>query len=388
MHSSGMASRPNSLVQSVILHNTQDLEGNWIPMRVDRDSWVMLQPASDGPWGREARRHGGENFRGAFKAQIRDFSWISTEHGACDLDKVLVQHAYQPRHLRLDPAEAATKLGMANYLYASVSEDWVHPASILGPILVLHVEIGEATRNRQSHAELLDIGTFFLGGLYLPPTGDTLYGKVEALPLPGFNDVEWPLPDMHTSEAFRTKLTLDFANAMKATTGSSFVHHQWFMPIHVMVDLFAVAADSIRRTPTLFVLSSPSEALLSSLMNPGWNEKFHIGQDVIKCVANRTSIVFRYHVGRQTLYTRFMYTRYRGAANSQWEALDHLPEEVMVEVSCMFRGNLLPTFEVGKGWPVSHLRHEIAMALGDDVPGQYNLVLIEANGVREKKVRV
>jgi hypothetical protein len=193
---------------------------------------------------------------------------------------------------------------------------------------------------------------------------------------------------MHTSEAFRTRLTFDFANAMKATTGSSFVHQQWFMPIHVMVDLFAVAADSIRRTPTLFVSNSPSEALLSSLMNPGWNEKFHIGQDVIKCVANRSSIVFRYHVGRQTLYTRFMYTRYRGAANNNWDAIDHLPDEEMVEVCCMFRGNLLPTFEVGKAWPVSHLRHEIAMTLGDDVPKEYNMVVIDATGVREKKVRV
>ena len=185
-----MARRPNSLIQSVILHNNQDVEGNWIPMRLDRDSWVMLQPASDGPWDREARRHGGENFRGAFKAQIRDFSWTPTVHGACNLDKVLVQHAYQPRHLCLDLAVAATSSCMANYLYASHSEDWVHPTSIIGPIFVLHAEIGEATQNRQSHAELLDTGTFFLGSLYLPPTGDTPYGKVEALPLLRFNDVE------------------------------------------------------------------------------------------------------------------------------------------------------------------------------------------------------
>ena len=102
----------------------------------------------------------------------------------------------------------------------------MHLTSIIGPILVLYAQIREATRNRRSHAELLDIGTFFLGGLYLPPTCDTPYGKVEALPLPQFNDVEWPLPDMHTSETFRTRLTFDFANAMKATTSSSFVHQQ------------------------------------------------------------------------------------------------------------------------------------------------------------------
>ena len=383
-----MARRPNSQVQSVMLHNNQDGEGNWIPMRLDCDSWVMLQPTSEGPWGREARRHGGDNFRGAFKAQIIDFSWTPGVRGEINLDKVLVRHAYQPRHLRLDPALAANGPCMANYLYASHSEDWVHPASIIGPILVLHAEIGEATRNGRSHVDLLDTGTFFLKGVYFPPVSPELYGKVEALLLPGFNDVEWPLPDMHTSEAFRTRLTADFANAMKASTGSSFAHQQWFMPIHVMVDLFAVSCDNIRRTPTLFVLQSPSEALLSSLMNPGWSEKFHIGQDVIKCVVNRSSIVFRYHVGRQTLYTRFQYTRFRGAANNKWDAIDHLPDVEMVEVCCLFRGSAMPTFQVGKAWPVFHLRHEIAMTLGDGVPEEYNMVVLEATGNREKKVPV
>ena len=383
-----MARRPKSIVQSVILHNDQDVHGNWIPMRLDRDSWVLLQPKSEGPWGREARRHGGDNFRGAFKAQIVDFSWTPGVRGASNLDKVLVRHAYQPRQLSLDPAVAASRQCTANYLYSSHFDDWVHPTSIISPILVLHAEIGEATRNGRSHTDLLDTGTFFLGGVYFPPVEPTLYGRIEPIPLPGFNDVEWPLPDMHTSEAFRTKLTADFSNAMKASTGSSFAHEQWFMPVHVMVDLFAIACDSIRRTPTLFVLHSPSEALLSSLMNPGWAEKFHIGQDVIKCVVNKSSIVFRYHVGRQTLYTRFQYTRFRGAANNRWDAIDHLPEVEMVEVCCTFRGRPMPAFEVGKDWPVSHLRHEIAMTLGDDDPKEYNMVLVEADGSREKKVHV
>ena len=95
-----MARRPKSIVQRVILHNNQDVHGNWIPMRLDRDSWVLLQPKSEGPWGREARRHGGDNFRRAFKAQIVDFSWTPGVRGASNLDKVLVRHAYQPCHLR------------------------------------------------------------------------------------------------------------------------------------------------------------------------------------------------------------------------------------------------------------------------------------------------
>ena len=196
-------------------------------MRLECDSWVMLQLASDGPWGWVAKRHGGENFQGSFKEQIINFSWKPYVHGACNLDKVLVQEAFQPHHLCLDPPVAATSSCMANYLYVSHSKDWVHPTSIIGLIFVLHAEIGEAKPNGRSHAELLEIGTFFLGGFYLPWTNDTPYWKVEALSLLEFNDVEWPLPDMHTSEAFKTRLTFDFANAMKATM--VYANQQWFM---------------------------------------------------------------------------------------------------------------------------------------------------------------
>lgn len=132
------------------------------------------------------------------------------------------------------------------------------PDSILGPIVVLHSDIGEATRNGRSHSELLDNGIFFSNLVYVPPTPGLLYGNVEPLLLPAFTDSEWPLPDMHTSEAFRFKLRQDFQAVTKATTGSQIGHLQWFIPLHVFVDLFAPEEDNMRRTATLYVVNNPS----------------------------------------------------------------------------------------------------------------------------------
>lgn len=113
--------------------------------------------------------------------------------------------------------------------------------SVFDVILVLYHEIGEALRNGRTHKQLLENGTFFLRGVYVPASGSNLYGNIEALPLPELKDQDWPVPHMNNSESFRLKMALDIAGAMKRGTGSLVAHIQWFMPIHVMVDLFAKA---------------------------------------------------------------------------------------------------------------------------------------------------
>ena len=82
------------------------------------------------------------------------------------------------------------------------------------------------------------------------------------------------------------------------------------MPVHVMVDLFAVAKN-VRRTATIYIFKSPSEAVLNNLMDVGWDEKFQAGQDVLKCTVSKASMVFRYHLARQVLYLNFQYVHYR-----------------------------------------------------------------------------
>ena len=99
------------------------------------------------------------------------------------------------------------------------------------------------------------------------------------------------------------------------------VQIQWFMPAHVMVDLFA-CADSIQKTRSMYIFNEPSEQLLCSLMDAGWDMKYEKGQDVLKCVVSRDSMKFRYHLGRQMLYANFQYVRYRRVEGQAWIAID------------------------------------------------------------------
>lgn len=371
-----------------VIFNDQDAAGRWIPLQIEIGSWVTLKPTTTGPWSRDARRHGKESNAGAWKARVIQFHWSFSkvrEQMVMKLDSILVRYAYQRRQLLLDPEVAATEPRACNYLYDSYREDWIPPTSVLDVILVLHHEVGEATRNGRGHKELLENGTFYLRAMYVPRAGTNLYGHLEALPLPALTDPDWPILDMHTSEAFRRKMASDIAAAMKGSTGSSAAHCHWFMPIHVMVDLFA-CADESRRTRTMYVFSNPSPALLCSLMDRGWDEKYEKGEDILKCVVSPSSLAFRYHVGRQTLYVNFQYTRFRREEGQTWLAIDQAVIVEMVTTRIVFGESLLPEVEVGKSWPVSHLRNEISILLPrDKIPEDYDLV-IERPGYPDAKV--
>jgi hypothetical protein len=199
--------------------------------------------------------------------------------------------------LDLDLKVAAIEPRVCNYIYTSYWDDWVAPTSIIDLILVLLYEIGEATWNGRSHRELLENGTFFLRGVYVPRSSTEFHESLETLPLPELTDRDWPVPDMHTSEAFRLKLAADIAAVVKCGTGSKAAHVQWFLPIHVMTNLFAVA-ENVRRTQTMYKFTYPLDALFRSLLDDGWNTKYQIGQDQLKCVVSRNTVVFRYHVIR------------------------------------------------------------------------------------------
>jgi len=165
---------------------------------------------------------------------------------------------------------------------------------------VQHVEIGKATRGSQSHKELLEELVFFYNACYVPGKTKREYGHVYPIPLPSFQDLHWPLPNMATCEAFCLKLRNDFHTTMKPLTGSHVTHLQRFMPIHVMADLFSMA-DSIQKTPTTFVFKNPSEELFNSLIDLGWSSKATINADTVRCTIDTKTVVFCYHIGRSIL---------------------------------------------------------------------------------------
>ena len=101
--------QPRAQMCAVTLHSTHNVEGEWIPMRYERLSWVRFNPGRVGSWAREARRHGGDNMRGSFKAQIVDFRFKVDKRRVVtnkpELQSVLVRHAYERHQVSLDPEE-------------------------------------------------------------------------------------------------------------------------------------------------------------------------------------------------------------------------------------------------------------------------------------------
>ena len=122
-------------------------------------------------------------------------------------------------------------------------------------------------------------------------------------------------------------------------------------------------------------------------MDVGWDEKWQVGRDIVKTVVSRGSIRFRFHVARQTLYMTFCYVRFRCEGAQNWVAMDQVVIPDMVRCIVMLGDEVLPVFEVGKSWPVAHIREEIAIVLSrDNIPDSYDLV-VEHAGQRDRKVR-
>ena len=146
------------------------------------------------------------------------------------------------------------------------------------------------------------------------------------------------------------------------------------MPICVMVDLFSVA-PSIHRTPTLFVFKSVSDNLMSSLMDLGWNTKISMGDDVIKCVVDQQTVVFKYHIGHSTLYSNFQFNRERLFHGSVWEMINQCGPIDLIKIICEYK-DWQGEVEVGRDWTLSNIREEIAVVLRPDTPIDFTLFII------------
>ncbi|KAG0596720.1 hypothetical protein M758_UG279200 [Ceratodon purpureus] len=253
----------------------------------------------------------------------------------------------------------------------------------------MHAEVGEAIHVGRSLRELLKESIYFDSHTYYPAEPPLLFGDLVPAPLPPFSDPSWQLSDMASSEAFRAKLFQDFRKCMKSSSGSRSTHIQWFMPIGIFIDLFAVA-DNIHRTPTLFVIKNLTDTAFASLMDDGWDCTIVAAEDEIKCSVARPSVVFRYHAGRQTLYTNFHFNRSR-IVDGKWEDMDMGESCELVEVKCILEGFLDTVFVVGKHWPLSTVRQEISIALDESAPEEYTFIAekgegdIKVNRQHEKK---
>ena len=66
----GLKMRPRGLVQSVFLLNTTENNGNWIPMKININSWIILMPRKTGGHTEDVLKHDGTSSVGAYKAKV------------------------------------------------------------------------------------------------------------------------------------------------------------------------------------------------------------------------------------------------------------------------------------------------------------------------------
>ena len=403
-----------SRVQAVTLYNQVDEDGAYIPQRYDVNSWISLRLERRGEHGRDAVKHGGDSVQGSYKAQIKEFC---LSPGSTTISSVRVQHAYMFRQLELDPTvqysmssgsncksiptlihqflaclilqnsnnssfcssfyfkfsiSVLTELQFCPFidLYPSMYEDWICPQSIIGVLYVLHVDIGELGRGSRTHKELLNDSLLFYNAMYFPREGNQQFGSLELIPLPGFDDPTWPLLDMSTSEAFRARMRADFLSSLKPSTGSRQTHLQWFMPVPVMVDLFS-EAPNICKTTTLFAFPKVSDSLLSSLMDDGWDIKETDKVDLIKCTVDRKSLVFKFHIGRSTLYANFQFNR-QHFNGKEWKMMDQCGVVEVIKIPYEFQ-DLQGEIEVGRDWSLANVWHELSIALGCNCPNEFSM---------------
>jgi len=201
------------------------------------------------------------------------------------------------------------------------------------------------------------------------------YGKLLPIALPPFDSVEWQLPDIRTSEAFRAKLRQDIQTSMRPNTGSKLTHISWFMPIGVFIDLFSVAKEQMHRTPTMFVFKNVSEDLCSSLMDQGWDDKVIIGADIIRTKVHLPSLSFRYHSSRSTLYSNFVYNRSRMILQDVFKAIDQNEQVTMVTVHCEM-GDYKTNVEVDLFWSLYDVRQEIAIQIEPALESELQMYII------------
>ena len=110
--------RPRTSVQSVLLYNSTNSDGSWVPTKVEINSWVTLIAGRNGGHAKDSKKHGGSSsMDGSYKARVVKFR-LSV--GSNTVSKVLVQHAYMWRQLDLDPAIPMTISAACNCRYLNL----------------------------------------------------------------------------------------------------------------------------------------------------------------------------------------------------------------------------------------------------------------------------
>jgi len=94
--------RPRSSLQSVLLYNSIDSDGSWIPTKVEINSWVTLVAGRNSGHTKDSKKYSSSSsMDGSYKAKVVNFKLSDKSN---TVSEVLVQHAYMWRQLDLNLA--------------------------------------------------------------------------------------------------------------------------------------------------------------------------------------------------------------------------------------------------------------------------------------------
>ena len=135
-------------------------------------------------------------------------------------------------------------------------------------------------------------GIFFYDSLYILPTSQHQYGKLQQLPPPALSSIECPCLNPDIAASYKLKFSCDIQNAMKASTGAKGVHLSQLLPISSFVHFFA-SCIGLKKTKFTYTCKDVDQDWLDTTLGPNWDIKTSHGKETMQCIVTLQDVVFR-----------------------------------------------------------------------------------------------
>jgi hypothetical protein len=183
-------------------------------------------------------------------------------------------------------------LGFVLAIYPSSFEEWQSVECLSGMFLAYHTEIGTILYGGKLQSTLANEGIFFYESSYVLPVGKNKYGKLQPIPPPSLNSVEWPHPSLDVAASYKLKFVTDIQGAMKPSTGAKGVHLSWLFPHSCFAYIFGSWAG-LKRTKFTYTCKELDQSWLDSCLGQGWDVKTTHVKETIQCIVTAQDVVFR-----------------------------------------------------------------------------------------------
>ena len=103
--------KPSAYVESATIYNTMDERNQYIPLTIVKGSWVLLQA-------RRRKRRSTNEFLNCWKGRVKEFKLAENKK---IVKKVLIQHVYMHRELKLEKRPINLALHRPNCKFLTLS---------------------------------------------------------------------------------------------------------------------------------------------------------------------------------------------------------------------------------------------------------------------------